>query len=746
MSPAEQAARHQPVVIVSMEPWGDMWYSKQHYAAQLASEREVYFVSLPDRWRWKDLFSFTASLRETPEGVRVLEYRNNFPLRLLGRRLASLMNLLNALKVSRIMPARGYVIWSFFPTSLAKHLAGRNSRSKVIYHVVDPYIDRPNDRSFARQADLVVAINPWYLRYYGRINDRCLLVPHGMQAASRTSDPKAVHQHRQRYGRFAVLASGLSRSLNFPLLLQLARTRPDVPLVIAGKRFPLPKREQELSNALFSLPNVHYAGVLHPERLKDLIRAASLSLVTYAFEETRSVPGEAGRTPLKALTYLAQHCPVVSTNNSYVPEVEGRGFFKAEDPDHFLALANEVLEGKRGVDDAAIDAYLDTVGYGALSQRILHALDEPVKAHDSDKPMVPRGSPVLIISNEAWDGPRYSKHRTAIALAASRSVVFVDPAMRWQPMNLLRWSISERRTPEGVDVISYFNAIPYLGGSLRGLNDRVVSLRLRRYLRRTGRYAPLIWTFDPSRLASPALLNPVLSVYHCADDHSLGVHVESKLAGRVDHVFCIAKGLMPRFLGVNPSVHHVPHGLAQEDLEPATASHPRFPSGYGLYIGNVNNRHDFLLWEKLMRAHADLHWVVVGPVRATDSEARHLQVVKRLPNVTFTGQVPYGDLRALISGCAFGFLYMNDDLEANRISSQKVVQFLAQGKPFFCSWLSEYAGHRDLVLMSDSHAEALELFARWRAEGETGACIERRIAHARELLYERLFERLPFRL
>ena len=67
-----------------------------------------------------------------------------------------------------------------------------------------------------------------------------------------------------------------------------------------------------------------------------------------------------------------------------------------------------------------------------------------------------------------------------------------------------------------------------------------------------------------------------------------------------------------------------------------------------------------------------------------------------LPNVTFTGQVPYAELRSLIAHCGFGFLYMKPDLDANRISSQKVVQFLAQGKPFFCSWLSEYEDHPEL--------------------------------------------------
>lgn len=736
----------QPVVIMSMEPWGDMWYSKQHYAAQLAQGREVYFVSLPDRWRWTDLFSFRASQSVSPEGVHVVEYRNNLPLRLLGTRLSSLMNRLNAIKLARIMPADEYVIWSFFPTTLAKHLARSNAGSKVIYHVVDPYIDRPNDRSFARAADLVVAINPWYLNYYRRVNASCILIPHGVQPTNRQFDPDEVQALRARFGRFAVLASGLSRSLNFPLLLEFARSQPDVPLVIVGKRFPLPNQAQALSDELFGLPNVHYLGILHPDRLKNLVHAATLGLVAYDFEPTRAVPKEAGRTPLKALTYLSQRCPAVSTNNSYVPEMEGRGFFKAEDEAHFLRLADEVLTGKRAVDTGAVDRYLDTVEYSALSARILEALqaNKDQQPEAGVKQRIGQGSPVMIVSNEAWDGPRYSKHRLAMAMAPRRVTIFVDPAMRWRPINLLRWTITERRTPEGIGVLTYFNALPFMGGRLRGLNDFIVGLRLRRYLQRTGAYAPIFWTFDPSRLASPRILGPAVSVYHCADDHRLGVNVEEKLAARVDHVLCIAKGLMPRFKDLNPSVHHVPHGLAPSDFSPSEAVTLKYPSGYGLYIGNVNDRHDFGLWEKLMLAHPDVHWLVVGPIRVSDPVARRLIEQHTLPNVTFTGQVPYAELRDLIAGCGFGFLYMNPDTEANRISSQKVVQFLAQGKPFFCSWFSEYAELPGLVHMSDSHHEALQRFAEWRAAGEDPDAAARRIAHASSLLYERQFENLPF--
>jgi hypothetical protein len=83
---------------------------------------------------------------------------------------------------------------------------------------------------------------------------------------------------------------------------------------------------------------------------------------------------------------------------------------------------------------------------------------------------------------------------------------------------------------------------------------------------------------------------------------------------------------------------------------------------------------------------------------------------------------------------------------ANRISSQKVVQFMAQGKPFFCSWLSEYADRRHLVHMSDSHEEALEQFAAWHHHGERPEAREQRLAFANTLRFDHLIEHLPFRL
>jgi hypothetical protein len=749
------------IMLFSLEPWGDMWYSKQHYAARLARSHTVYFVSPPDRWRWKHLFSFDVKIRDTPEGVKVVEYRNNLPLRFIKTWLANLVNRLIARRLSALLPTEDVLLWCFHPTPLADHLAVLRPQARVIYHVVDPFLKLPNDAGFARRASLVVAINEWYLDYYSALNPNCLLVPHGVRQEDREYDAAAVRSLQNKWGRYMILATGLNRFVNYPLLIHLARRFPRVRLVIAGQMFPLDTEQHELRERLFALPNVKYAGVKHPDELKEIIRGAQLGLLTYEFEPTHSVPVSAGRTPLKVLTYLAQLCPVVSTNNSYVPVLDGEGYFKAEDEPHFFRLVDDVLNGRAGANAEVVERYLDSVEYGQLIRRILLQLRtvteeevEPpavlIRPHRSQAPVkhIPADVPILIISNEGWDGPRYSKHRYALALKKYREVFFIDPPPQWKPAHLLQIGVRSRPTPEGVTVLSYNNAIPLFGGMLSSINDRIVSRRIRRTLERNGRHNPLFWTFDPRRLAAPGIFKPSASVYHCADDYGLRWRSERMLAKSCDHVFCIARDLMPRFETMNKSVHYVPHGLAETDMDLSAVDPARLPAppGYGLFIGNINDRHDFVLWEKLFLANPDIMWLIVGPTQISDPVGLRIAEGKDFPNVRFLPPVPYDQLRALIAGAGFGFLYLKADHPANMISSQKVVQFLAQGKPFFSSWLSEYADRSDLVYVSEDHDSALALFQRWRTEGEPDSFRRKRLEYSSRQHFTQIIENLPFRL
>lgn len=360
------------IFLFSNEPWGDMWYSKHHYAAELAKHHEVYFVNMPRRWRPSSLFSWRARTRLTPEGVHVVDYTNTLP-----RRLGEFVGRWSGRKVMRLRPHAQAVCWSFNPLALQECLAMRAGGAKLIYHTVDPYQAFPEDATLARSADLMVCVNKWFFDYYERYNPHRVLVPHGVRREDREFHAKAVEKLRSEHGRFALLAASLTEYANFPLLIAVAKHFPGTRILVVGSRFPLSSDAERERDEFLVQPNVIYLGVMHPDELRNLARAATVGLLAYDFEVRRSVPISGGRTPLKVLTYLAQYCPLVTTNNSYIPELEDKGCFKADTAEGFLRIVADVLDGRLAVDKDAVDRYMNEVTYEKLVERVFRALDNP---------------------------------------------------------------------------------------------------------------------------------------------------------------------------------------------------------------------------------------------------------------------------------------------------------------------------------------------------------------------------------
>lgn len=363
------------VVVFSQEPWGDIWYSKQHYAAQLAADHAVFFVGLTDRWRPMDLFRRKVTWQGTPEGVRVVKLSNPWPLRLVPRSWRERIARGAARRLSRILPEGELLIWAFHPTPVAAFLKRLVPGAKLIYQVVDDQGHDPSDRPFSATADLVLAVNGWFAGRYQALGRTCFVVPHGVRPVDRLYDPDQVAVYRQRWGRFILLVAGLNGYVDYQLLQQVSERFPDHPLLLLGTILPMEERARQALDRLLARANVHHLGAMPPGRMKDLVRAASVGLVAYDFEPTASEATGPGRTPLKAITYLSQHLPVVSTINSLIPELDGRGYFKAEDADDLLGRVAEVLEGRARVEVTAVDAYMDRVEYPELIRQVFSRLD-----------------------------------------------------------------------------------------------------------------------------------------------------------------------------------------------------------------------------------------------------------------------------------------------------------------------------------------------------------------------------------
>lgn len=274
-----------------------------------------------------------------------------------------------------MIPDPAPLLWCFHPSVLAQEWKAMHPSARIIYHVVDNYHHVPNDVEFARSSDLVVAINSYYASFYSEYNPRCIVVPHGTRPEDRVVDPVAGMRIQRSVGPYLLLAASLSDYVNYELLAKVAARYPKHRMLLLGHLFSMRPDRKAAYQRLLAMPNVSYEGVKHPDELRNYVHAATVGLVAYDFDRTSDVAENAGRTPLKALTYLAQYCPVVATINSLIPELDGRGYYKAEDDEHYLQLIGEVVAGQRTVDNHAVDRYMDSVLYQNLAQQVLAELE-----------------------------------------------------------------------------------------------------------------------------------------------------------------------------------------------------------------------------------------------------------------------------------------------------------------------------------------------------------------------------------
>lgn len=131
---------NQNILIVSNEPWGDVWYSKQNWAYELSKRKNnVFFINSPKRWSIKGLFSTWIRKYNYSDYLVILDYENRLPFTRYG-----LISRLNEYLVSNSLrrwlknqDITDYLFWSFDPYRFVNPKLLRPKRS--IYMRVDRY-------------------------------------------------------------------------------------------------------------------------------------------------------------------------------------------------------------------------------------------------------------------------------------------------------------------------------------------------------------------------------------------------------------------------------------------------------------------------------------------------------------------------------------------------------------------------------------------------------------------------------
>ena len=260
------------ILVTSNEPWGKTWYSKQHYAYELSQiGYQVYFINPTNKWSISHLLSFKTSFTQINKNLLVVEYKNNLPQRF----FSSLNDFLNSLKIKNILNSKEFIWWKFDPFRFSFPYFLKSG--KTIYHVVDPYMHLPKDRTLAKKADLIVSTSLKYINHYTNINPNIIQIPHGISKEEFNLDDKKIAKIKQQFGNYAISIGAISNFVDIDLFIKIAEEK--INLVIIGSENHISKEWNQLKQ----MPNVFYLGEMHAKELNNYVSGAKACLIAYKF-------------------------------------------------------------------------------------------------------------------------------------------------------------------------------------------------------------------------------------------------------------------------------------------------------------------------------------------------------------------------------------------------------------------------------------------------------------------------------
>jgi len=277
----------------------------------------------------------------------------------------------------------------------------------------------------------------------------------------------------------------------------------------------------------------------------------------------------------------------------------------------------------------------------------------------------------------------------------------------------------------------------------RWINRWLLLRALRRWMRVTGFYRPVAWTFLPTPLALDLIdgIDAQLTIYYCIDDlasSSAGARriasSERQLFREADLVFVTSQKLYDRAAQHSSRVHLFPFGVNFERFDRVRTMPDAVPpdlQGLGRpivgYVGGVHKWVDQPLIAEVARRLADATFALVGPPQ-TD-----VSLLAQCPNVHLLGQRPHAEVPNYVKGFDVGIVpYVNAEYTAN-VYPTKLNEYLVMGLPVIATDLPEIRRfnreHGDVVAVA-SGADAFAAAIRSALDDAPAIDRQRRVAIA----------------
>jgi len=333
---------------------------------------------------------------------------------------------------------------------------------------------------------------------------------------------------------------------------------------------------------------------------------------------------------------------------------------------------------------------------------------------------------ILCFAPDPWSDIWRNRHQIMSILAERNRVMYVEPRTYLrQTVDMLRagqlrWrDLGGERVTEVRPNLYVYHNLPYAPISgrfpLKQIGQAVRQSSLERQMRRLGFDAPILWLCRPEMSDLVGQFGEKLLLYHVVDEYSAYEGVsdpevvrrrEAAILERADLVLTTAPALWESKRRYNPNTHLVPNAVNYEAFAAAMQSDAPAPDDIASlprplvgYVGAINTKLDLSLFVALAESHPEWTLVLVGPVRFPASDSL-LQRLWQRENVCFLGTKPVDDVPYYIKALDVCLLPYRQNEWTRNISSLKLYEYLACGKPVVSSDVPAARDYADLVAIA----------------------------------------------
>jgi hypothetical protein len=265
-------------------------------------------------------------------------------------------------------------------------------------------------------------------------------------------------------------------------------------------------------------------------------------------------------------------------------------------------------------------------------------------------------------------------------------------------------------------------------GSLRPIFDspKRVSAHISKQLSDMGYSRPLFWLSTPLFWNIASFLSTGPIVFHATEDfprlaefnpHPASSYIRkcSTTAARFSEITLSVSVGVSKSLLAQTKIHNLiqsSNGFAKEDygmdssvqqIEVPIISEPM------IYCGNINQRIDFLLMQKLADSFPSRTLLLVGPVHLDEIKLKQWNVLLSYRNVHYLGSCSTPQINWLYQQSDTGIIpYTNDPVIVESGFPLKALEMVATGLPVVTSQMKSLLNLTPLMVTTASHSEFID--------------------------------------